>query len=272
MRRQRTTSRGFTLIELLVVIGIIGVLIGLILPALSGARGSALQTVALSNVRSVGTQFEQYAGDKGNYPHQNLGEIPEYMDDMGDYEPVGDELIIEWYPGGMIIASTDYFGHSWMWPAMVAPIDEWPNYWETWVSPRKGQELPALEDMDFDSGMRIEEMISIRYSNSFITRASFWDGTQTDVNLGLLKATRSHDVRFPSGKVMLWDNDLSYLGRRDIPERVDGLLDAKTPMAFADGHSEVLLPSDASQAVLNPMTGETIKLHNTKDGVGGRDY
>lgn len=265
-------AHGFTLIELLVVIGIIGILIGILLPALSGARGSALQTVALSNVRSVGTQFEQYAGDNKKYPHRGLGVVPDILLDQGAYEPRGDELIIEWYPGGMIIATTDYFSMSWMWPAIVAPLDDWPDYWETWISPRKDQELPSFDDFDFDSGISQEDMISIRYSNSFVTKASYWNGEQTSADLNLLRAVRPHEVRYSSAKVMLWDNDLSYLSGKKAPDRVDGLLEAKTPMSFADGHSEVLLPSDASQGVLNPMTGETTKLHNTKDGVEGRDY
>ena len=71
---------------------------------------------------------------------------------------------------------------------------------------------------------------------------------------------------------MLWDDDLSYLVGKKTPERIDGLLNAKTPMGFADGHAEMLLPSDASDGVENPMTRQTIKLHNTKDGVQGRDY
>lgn len=265
-------TRGFTLIELLVVIGIIGMLIGLILPALSGARGSALQTVALSNVRSVGTQFEQYAGDEGNYPHRGLGEVPPGLLDDGDFVPSDDVIIAEWYPGGVIIATSDYFDHSWMWPSIVAPIDDWPTYWETWVSPRKDQALPDLDDFGFGSEFNEMDMISIRYSNSFVARPAYWSGDQSSVDTELFRSTRSHDVRFTSSKVMLWDNDLSYLGRRDIPERVDGLLDAKTPIGFADGHSEVLLPKDASEPVVNPMTGESIKLHNTKDGVHGRDY
>ena len=272
MKRSKNIDTGFTLIELMVVIGIIGILIGMILPALSKARGSALQTVALSNVRSVGTQFEQFATDQGNYPHRGLGILPEVLTHQDDYEPRGDELIIEWYPGGMIIATTDYFSHSWMWPAIVAPLDDWPNYWETWVSPRKDQQLPSMDDFGFDSEFSQEDQISIRYSNAFVTRPNYWSGNTASVDLSLLREVRPQDVRFASSKVMLWDDDLSYLGRKNVPERIDGLLAAKTPMSFADGHSEVLLPSDASEGVVNQMTGETIKLHNTKDGVHGRDY
>lgn len=272
MERRNKHANGFTLIELLVVIGIIGILIGLMLPALSGARGSALQTVALSNVRSVGTQFQQFAGDHGKYPQQNPGELPDGIDMGGEYEPVGDELIIEWYPGGMIIATTDYFSHSWMWPAMVAPIEEWPTYWETWISPRKDQELPKLEDFDFADGINERDMISLAYSNSFVARPEYWNGQSHAGDLSMLKSTRPHDVRFTSGKVLLWDDDLSYMTGKSTPERIDGLLDAKTPMVFADGHADALLPSEASAGVTNSMTGESTKLHNTADGVHGRDY
>ncbi|MGJ8637605.1 MAG: type II secretion system protein [Phycisphaerales bacterium] len=263
---------GFSLIELLVTIGIIGVLIGLLLPALSGARSSALQTVALSNVRSVGTQFQQFSGDHGKYPQQDLGEVPDGLDLGGDFTPEDDVIISAWYPGGVVIATTDYFDHDWMWPAMVAPIDDWPNYWETWISPRKDQELPKLEDIGFDSDVEIRDMISIAYSNSFVARPEYWNGQSHDGDHSLLRPVRPHDVKYTSGKVMLWDDDLSYMSGKQTPERVEGLLDAKTPMSFADGHADALLPSDAGESVQNSMNGETTKLHNTKDGVHGRDY
>jgi len=54
---------GFTLIELLVVISIIAILIGILLPALGGARQSAMRIVCMANMRSIGQSIELYRND-----------------------------------------------------------------------------------------------------------------------------------------------------------------------------------------------------------------
>jgi prepilin-type N-terminal cleavage/methylation domain-containing protein len=82
-RTQRTVKNGFTLLELLVVIGIIGILVGIIMPTLAWGKRRAKIAACQSNLKGIGPAFRSYSlsyrgklPDATNMPSLEISELP----------------------------------------------------------------------------------------------------------------------------------------------------------------------------------------------------
>jgi type II secretory pathway pseudopilin PulG len=65
-RRRQQRAEGFTIVEMLVVIGVLGLLIGLLLPALSGARKKSEKLRELNALKQVDLAWRLYANSSAD--------------------------------------------------------------------------------------------------------------------------------------------------------------------------------------------------------------
>lgn len=240
----------FTLIELLVVIGVVGILIGLLLPALWGAKLASEKAVTLANLRQTHTTFEFYT--------QRYNETYPWFD--------GNSLIPlspPDEPGSAI--GPGYWDLEFYWVGLMHEVAPWREHFESWLDggARRGNPPWTAEDGNYNS---ITGLSSFRYCRSFMARPELWrtDAVEDD---RLYRPVRLSDVAAPSSKVLLYDWELSYL--RNNPDADRDLV----PMVFADGHATVHRVSEAADPVAPTwVRPEPEPLHDTPNGVRGRDY
>ena len=107
-RSNLPTRQAFTLIELLVVIAIIGVLIGLLLPAVQGAREAARRTDCSNRVRQLALATQMHHDAFGYFPPARYETRP----DAPDYAQCGLETPT-WLARVMPFIEQVSFGDKW---------------------------------------------------------------------------------------------------------------------------------------------------------------
>ena len=107
----RHFKRGFTIIELLTVVAIIGLLISILLPALSNARRQAKDVNASAHLHAIETALEMFQNERGQYPPSDpFSTVPLYSDPV----PEGMRLASgkEWFISGMHLLAETLIGQD----------------------------------------------------------------------------------------------------------------------------------------------------------------
>jgi prepilin-type N-terminal cleavage/methylation domain-containing protein len=117
--------RAFTLVELLVAIGIIGILAGLLIPAVAKARGSAARARCAGQLHDIGHMLQMYFGENRNtLPKLNM--MPSLRPPLNRY-PSLVQLLAPYYRGdtGAFQCPTDQ---------IKQPVRDAPSGFETYFA------------------------------------------------------------------------------------------------------------------------------------------
>jgi prepilin-type N-terminal cleavage/methylation domain-containing protein len=193
------TRAGFTIVELLVVIGIMGVLAGILLPALAGAMGKAQKTEELNRIRQVGIAWNLYA------TKNNDAALPGYLDEDTS---TGDTVQSQWrvrflFPDSTVVSERE----AAPWPFRLMPYLDYDI--DTVLGYRTLDEMSKLsmsnidiEDPAYNTASAVYNQVTRRpetiaqqpaFGYNALYVGGWWE--MTDVNGQMLPRPRFASVR-----------------------------------------------------------------------------
>jgi len=286
-RQRRTTAHaGVTLIELLVAISIIGVLLGITLPALRGARRAAENHQCQVILKGIGEMNQEYLNEhKGvfqtfDFPPANGVPIEQWLlvSPAWEYSRSPDG-------GGFWILPSDHVD-LWAWYLQNYAADDEPvNYpirgLKMVTCPYVLNEELAQGPIYYPNATRFAGA-SYLESPALFTRVSAWlDGSDQPIEINAEYApVRASDVAHPANKSFLVERR-SFHSARINPIEHAGT--GKFNILAVDGHVERRAAADALpgrriKAVKAGGTdcgwnnGDAVPFLTTKNGALGRDW
>jgi prepilin-type N-terminal cleavage/methylation domain-containing protein/prepilin-type processing-associated H-X9-DG protein len=220
MRHQsHNRPRAFTLVELLVVVGIIALLIGILMPALSAARQNAQGVQCLSNLRQMMIAAQMYVNaHRGSYPIS----FYRVVDGTTTTDYVWDFTTITDAAGNRVVPGLLWSGATNLQVQQCPSFDGRSN---TSNNPYTGYNYNAsyVGGEQLGPGVYRAPVKSVQIGDSTRT-AIFGDGEYTGAN----KHMRAPFYAPGEPTVARWAGTQGFRQR------------ARTNVAFADGHAETM--------------------------------
>jgi prepilin-type N-terminal cleavage/methylation domain-containing protein/prepilin-type processing-associated H-X9-DG protein len=262
----RNASRGFTLVELLTVIGIIGLLTGLLMPALTKARAQANDIRSLSGLRQMMLGYTMYYQD--NKGSVLLGYTPATVNGVTItvYDPVSRQTF-----GNPLAAR-----YPWRLLPYVANI--WPiihSHGDMPAIPQGGDPYSVAFLKAYYLSLNPTYGINSVYVGGDFNYGGFTGPTNDIPNTGKYIVFKANEVRHPTNLIVFADSQIQHVAGEEsdglytlTPPHANGLnwtvsnqkfsltstsaimgipqgwYTQRTVVGFFDGHVAAMLPSE----------------------------